>query len=143
MHRVLTFFDIRAYVVLRRHAALEGGIHLNDMQRVVLPCDGEDALRRSADHGCGCGDGRAAQESRQSAHRGGGCGQCACARSEHEYVCGFGVEEGTVAALYIPLQVFDGLYDLSTALRRGTMFEALDKPLYGDGKGVDCRGRER
>ena len=117
---------------------------MNDLQRVVSPCCGEDVLRRQASNGCGCGDERVPEDVWQSARPGGaGCGRCACARSERESVCGFGVEEGMVAALYVPLQTFAEVYDLSTALRRGTMFEALDKPLYGDGKEVDCRGRER
>lgn len=72
-----------------------------------------------------------------------GCGSCGYDRYGNERVCGFGVESGVVAAVYVPLQAFDGVYDMTTAMRRGTMFEALDKPFYGDGKEVDCRGREK
>ena len=49
---------------------------------------------------------------------------------------GFGVHGGTLAALYIPVQAFDDLYDEETALKQGTLFRALDLPFRG-GKG--CR----
>ncbi len=70
-----------------------------------------------------------------------GCGTCGCARDEGKAVCGFGVQDGVLASVYTPMQRFCGVYDMDTALRRGTMFEPLDKPFYGDGKEVDCRGR--
>lgn len=74
---------------------------------------------------------------------GNGCGLCGCAYDEQKHVCGFGVENAVLAAVYLPMQKFEGVYDKETALRRGTMFEALDKPFYGDGREVDCRGREK
>lgn len=52
----------------------------------------------------------------------------------------FGIEGRTVAALYIPIQAYEDVYDLQTGLTRGTIFASLDKPFFG-GKGVDCRGR--
>ncbi len=74
----------------------------------------------------------------------GGCGSgsCGTAHDEDKSVCGFGVDGGILASVYAPIQCFDGVYDVQTAMRRGTMFEALDKPFYGDGKEVNCRGRE-
>ena len=63
---------------------------------------------------------------------------CGCGDAS---VRGFGVMNGIGAALYLPLMTFDEVYDPDTAFRRGTMFAALDKPFYGDGKEVDCRGR--
>ena len=73
----------------------------------------------------------------------GGCGGCGCEHDDHRSVCGFGVEYGVLAAVYAPLQRFEGVYDPDSAWRRGTMFEALDKPFYGDGREVDCRGQQR
>ncbi len=73
----------------------------------------------------------------------GGCGECACPPDAKVQVCGFGVEDGILAAVYAPMNRFAGVYDVDTAFRRGTMFEELDKPFYGDGKGVDCRGNEK
>ena len=96
--------------------------------------------------GCGCGEtqGRVRYDGGgQGSHTQDGCGTCGCDRVGNERVCGFGVEGGVVAALYVPMQTFDGVYDMTTAMRRGTMFEALDKPFYGDGREVDCRGREK
>lgn len=36
-----------------------------------------------------------------------------------------------LASVYAPMQSFEGLYDLDTALRQGTMFKALDLGFYG------------
>ncbi|MBQ7339056.1 MAG: spore coat associated protein CotJA [Clostridia bacterium] len=46
----------------------------------------------------------------------------------------FGVVDGVLAALYLPVQEFDDIYDEETALQRGTLFRALDLPFRG-GKG--------
>lgn len=73
----------------------------------------------------------------------GSCGKCGCSYDENARVCGFGVEKAVLAAVYTPLQAFDEVYDADVALSRGTMFASLDKPFYGDGKEVDCRGREK
>ena len=72
-----------------------------------------------------------------------GCGGCGGEKDTDRSVCGFGVEKGVVASVYAPLQTFDGIYDVDSALRRGTLFEALDKPFYGDGREVNCRGQYR
>ena len=73
----------------------------------------------------------------------GSCGKCGCAYDENARVCGFGVEKAVLAAVYTPLQAFDEVYDTDVALYRGTMFASLDKPFYGEGREVDCRGREK
>ena len=72
-----------------------------------------------------------------------GCGDCQYPYQQGMHVCGFGVHKGILAAVYAPLSRFDELYDVETAYRRGTMFSELDKPFYGDGKEVDCRGNEK
>ena len=46
----------------------------------------------------------------------------------------FGIAGGTLAALYVPLQDFDELYEEEMALTRGTLFRKLDLPFHG-GKG--------
>lgn len=51
---------------------------------------------------------------------------------------GFGIRGGILAALYMPLQQYDDLYDEETALRRGTLFRALDLPFYGGKEGKFC-----
>jgi hypothetical protein len=51
---------------------------------------------------------------------------------------GFGIYGGILAALYMPLQQYDDLYDEETALRRGTLFRALDLPFYGGREGKFC-----
>ena len=47
-----------------------------------------------------------------------------------------------LASVYAPLQKFDNLYDLDTALDHGTAFIELDLPFMGDmrSKGGCCRG---
>lgn len=74
---------------------------------------------------------------------GSNCGVCDCDADNGYKVCGFGVEGVVLAAVWVPLNRFADLYDTDTALRRGTLFAALDKPFYGEGKEVDCRGNER
>lgn len=43
----------------------------------------------------------------------------------------WGLRGYPLAAVYAPLQEFEGLYDPATALSRGTLFEALDLPFEG------------
>lgn len=52
----------------------------------------------------------------------------------------WGLEDFPLATVYSPLQKFEGLYDLDTALDRGTLFSALDLPFGGRtiGKGGSC-----
>ena len=48
-----------------------------------------------------------------------------------------------LASVFAPLQEFDELYDLQTALDHGTVFVQLDLPFMGDrrvSKGGSCRG---
>ena len=44
-----------------------------------------------------------------------------------------------VGMVYAPIQAFDSVYDLDTALKRGTLFGALDLPFVcGDKKKGGC-----
>ena len=48
-----------------------------------------------------------------------------------------------LASVYAPLQSFHKLYDMETALHRGTIFTELDFPFMGESvanKGGNCRG---
>lgn len=57
---------------------------------------------------------------------------------------GWGLNGHPLAMVYAPGQVFRGLYDLDTALSRGTLFSELDLPLevgYAQG-GCGCGHRE-
>ena len=53
-----------------------------------------------------------------------------------------GVRERPLSMVYSPLQEFDNLYDLDTALNQGTLFAELDLPFMGRTiqKGGNCRG---
>ncbi len=54
---------------------------------------------------------------------------------------GWGLSGYPLASVYAPLQKFCELYDLDTALMRGTAFSELDLPFVcGDTKGGPCRG---
>ena len=55
---------------------------------------------------------------------------------------GWGLYNYPLASVYAPLQNFDNLYDLDTALDHGTAFVELDLPFMGDMrfKGGCCRG---
>ena len=55
---------------------------------------------------------------------------------------GWGLSGYPLASVYAPLQNFDNLYDLDTALDHGTAFIELDLPFMGDMrfKGGCCRG---
>ena len=43
----------------------------------------------------------------------------------------WGIVGNPPAMVYAPIQCFDRLYDLDTALCRGTLFEVLDLPFRG------------
>lgn len=48
-----------------------------------------------------------------------------------------------LASVYAPLQVFNRLYDMDTALKNGTVFEELYLPFIGESvanNGGNCRG---
>lgn len=57
-----------------------------------------------------------------------------------EFPCGqgsWGLLHYPLAMVYAPCQYFGGLYDLDTAMERGTLFSALDLPLEG-GHATGC-----
>ena len=49
----------------------------------------------------------------------------------------------SLAMVYTISQTWRGIDDSECGFCRGTIFDELDKPFYGDGKEVDCRGREK
>lgn len=57
---------------------------------------------------------------------------CSCARKKESCKNGWGLEGYPLAMVYSPLQSFDGLYDIDSALKQGTLFKELD---------LDFRGR--
>jgi len=118
---------------------------LNNMQDLTQKERVEEGLLDQLISGCKCdvvpawqahGDGVVLPNSSN-------CGTCDCDRDEQAKVCGFGVENAVLAAVWAPLNRFEDIYDTDTAWRRGTMFAALDKPFYGGQKEVDCHGNER
>ena len=118
---------------------------LNNMQDLTQKERVEDGLLDQLISGCKCDvvpawQGRGDAVALPISSR---CGTCDCDHDEHAGVCGFGVENAVLAAVWAPLNRFDGIYDMDTAWRRGTMFATLDKPFYGGQKEVDCRGNER
>ena len=54
----------------------------------------------------------------------------------------WGLEGYPLASVFSPLQSFDKLFDMDTALHRGTVFAELDLPFMGESvyKGGNCRG---
>ncbi len=75
---------------------------------------------------------------------------CRCDRPEERSTChiagthgpSWGLEGYPVAMVYAPIQHFDRIFDLDTALYRGTIFEELDLPFTcgGKTKGGYCGG---
>lgn len=68
-----------------------------------------------------------------------GKNDCSC---DENSGMGWGLVGYPVASVYAPLQAFDELYDLPTALKHGTVFSKLDLPFMGDRrirKGGNCR----
>lgn len=70
---------------------------------------------------------------------------CACAEREHHHgVCesSWGLDGYPVGMVYAPIQRFDRILDLDTALHRGTIFEELDLPFLcvDRSKGGRCNG---
>lgn len=140
----LTLFDIvrrRRIHCIEAIAPRKEECFLNYMKELE-PDKGTPLARLSDAEGTGCRCGRREEEGSAPGSVVGGCGSGVCGE-HHLKACGFGVEEGVLAAVWVPFNRFDDLYDKETALRRGTMFAALDKPFYGAMKGVDCRGNER
>lgn len=72
-----------------------------------------------------------------------GTGGCGC---NETYDCSdrktWGLDNYPLASVFVPLQEFDKLFDMDTALSRGTVFAELDLPFMGDSvyKGGSCRG---
>jgi hypothetical protein len=54
----------------------------------------------------------------------------------------WGLDNYPLASVYAPVQMFDKLFDMDTALCRGTIFAELDLPFMGESvfKGGNCRG---
>ena len=96
---------------------------------------------------CGCSD---ALLRRMIDGSGNSCAECenGCEDRDtrphpHRDPAGWGLKEYPLASVYAPLQEFDDIYDLDTALSRGTVFSKLDLPFEGDRrvtKGGNCRG---
>ena len=115
---------------------------MSDIQQVIRRAYEENAgIEQVTRTQCSCLPGSERAEDGQNNL--GGCGGCGYPHQQEMHVCGFGVHHGVLAAVYVPLNGFDGVYDPDTAYRRGTMFEGLDKPFYGDGTGGGCRGNEK
>jgi hypothetical protein len=75
-----------------------------------------------------------------------GCDTDTCGgETANGYECsynGWGLKGYPLAAVYAPLQEFDELYGIETALDKGTVFSKLDLPFMGESvyKGGGCRG---
>ncbi len=54
----------------------------------------------------------------------------------------WGLDGYPLAMVYAPIQEFESLFDMQTALSKGTVFEGLDLPFLGESvyKGGACRG---
>ena len=87
-------------------------------------CNISDSLLRRMS--CGCGE-RADEE---------------CSNGTQCGVSAWGLNGYPLAMVYTPVQEFCELYDLDTALNRGTLFKQLDLPFEGESvsKGGCCRG---
>ena len=55
---------------------------------------------------------------------------------------GWGIKGYPLASVYAPLQNFDEVYNMETALEKGTVFCELDLPFRGESiyRGGGCRG---
>ncbi len=58
---------------------------------------------------------------------------CRCAEDGGDAMAGW-----SLAMVYSPEQPFCDIYEADEGLSRGTIFAALDKPFYGDGRGCGC-----
>ena len=70
-----------------------------------------------------------------------GCAAPSCAVKECKHES-WGLVGYPLAMVYAPIQCFKDVYDLDTALMRGTVFGELDLPFMGASvtKGGHCRG---
>ena len=80
------------------------------------PC-AERRLRSDIQVGCGCEGSRAMQREGQ-----------ACVKDSSN-----GITCRPVGMAYAPIQVWEGLYNIESALEKGTLFKALDLPFYAGG----------
>lgn len=90
-----------------------------------------------ADDDCGCerdSDTRSAQCCERHSHN--ACGSDGCGSSCRE--SSWGLVGYPLASVYAPLQEFDELFDLDTALEKGTIFKQLDLPFLGSKQGSSC-----
>ncbi len=65
-----------------------------------------------------------------------GCGESAAETGKHS-PCASGHDPlagASLAMVYSPEQAFENLYEPDEGLVRGTVFIALEKPFYGDGR---------
>lgn len=94
--------------------------------------EGRGNCGNAADNGCSCENGGCHYENRESTDF---CHKTDTMRT-------WGLLNYPLASVYAPLQKFDNLYDLDTALDHGTAFVELDLPFMGDMrfKGGYCRG---
>ena len=112
--------------------------------------DGELLRRLAGAAGCGCEGRRDADAGESGCCEGRGAQAHAHDAISHDNAChdgcgrggAFGVRGGVLAALYIPLQEFDDLYDEEAALAHGTLFRGLDLPFVG-AKGGRCHDDQR
>jgi hypothetical protein len=84
--------------------------------------------------------------------RGNSCPVCEGEGCSHREGCNGGCDKSgsswglhgyPLASVYAPLQEFDNIYDINTALKQGTVFKELDLPFMGNrrvSKGGNCRG---
>ncbi len=125
--------------------ASEGGIALNFQSDLTPQERVDDGTLARLLGGCSCRESAETAYPDMMRREYGGvdeaCGQY-CS-SGNPAVHGFGVSDGVLAAMYVPIQAFDDMYELETAISRGTLFRRLDKPFYGDGREENRCGKQR
>jgi hypothetical protein len=103
----------------------------NDIDNILMQSGVEDCCGRMK-HICSCSHG----DGPQAVHN--------CKRDDDDKCPKhkWGLTDYPLASVYAPIQEFEQLYDLDTALKRGTVFEKLDLPFMGESvhKGGNCRG---
>ena len=67
--------------------------------------------------------------------------KCGCGEPIQEP--SWGLKTQPLASVYSVLQSWNEIYDLDTALKRGTIFKELDLPFYGGACSGDGEGRSR
>ncbi len=101
-----------------------------ESQEIFYPLfrDGCRTCRRSCrmDRTDGCPREGASQN---GCSREGACGACSTCGEGEDTLSGY-----SLAMVYSPIQQFCDLYEPDEGLSRGTVFAALEKPFYGDGR---------